>query len=99
MLLLQESVLALQLLQSLDLTFARHLASPRFGLQAPGSEASLTELLPPAGKHERVDVERIGHGLHLDPGPMTELHRRALELDSVLLRLLRARSAHPTPPG
>jgi hypothetical protein len=29
---------------------------------------------------------------------MTELHRRALELDPVLLRLLRAWLAHLTPP-
>src|SRR5262245_23735440 len=56
------------------------------------------ELLPPPRQHERVDVERVGDRLHLDPWPMTQLHRRALELDPVLLRLLRARSAHLTPP-
>jgi hypothetical protein len=99
MLLLQQPMLALQLLQPLDLAFTRSFARTGLRLEAPWSETSLTELLPPTGKHERVDVECLGHGLHLDPGPMTELHRRALELDSVLLRLLRARSAHPTPPG
>jgi len=90
---------ALQLLEPLDLALTWSFASTGFRLEAPRSEASLSELFPPAGEHERVDVERIGHGLHLDPRPMTELHRRPLELDSVLLRPLRARSAHSTPPG
>src|ERR1041385_5931811 len=99
MLLLQESMLALQLLQAPDLTFTWRLASARFRLEAPRSKASFTELLPPTGKHERVNVECIGDRFHLDPRPMTELHRRALELNPVLLRPLWARSAHPTPPG
>src|SRR5512145_2196 len=99
MLLLQESMFALQFQQSPDLTFTWHLASPGLRLETPRSKASFTELLPPTGEHERVNVECIGDRFHLDPRPMTELHRRALELNPVLLRLLRARSAHPTPPG
>src|SRR5512145_311749 len=99
MLLLQESMLALQLLQSPDLALTWRLASPGFRLEAPRPKASFTELLPPTREHERVNVECISDRFHLDPRPMTELHRRALELNPVLLRLLRARSAHPTPPG
>jgi hypothetical protein len=67
-LLLKKSMLALQLLQSLDLALTWHLAKPRFRFGCPRSEASFPELLPPSRKHERVDVERIGDCFTWIPG-------------------------------
>jgi len=99
MLLLKKSVLTLQLLQPLYRTGAWSSASRGFRPEALGSETSLSELVSPSGQHVGMDVQRLGDRLYLHPWPMTELHRRALELDSVRLGLLRAGSAHPTPPG
>src|SRR5215471_5036378 len=91
-------MLALQLLQSPDLAgaWSSRSAPSRFG--GLRSQAPFPKLLPPARQHERVDVEGLGDGFHLNAWSVTQLHGRALELDPVLLRLLRARSAHLTPP-
>src|SRR5262245_40652000 len=98
MLLLQQPVLALQLLQPADLSNARSLRPSWRHLRDPRPQTPFTKLLTPLRQHERVDVERLGHRLDLNPRSMTQLHRRSLELHSVPRRLLRSCSRHPTPP-
>jgi len=81
---------------------ALHLARPpRFDRTAlgPALEDAVTHFLAPPRQHEGVDVECVGDRLNLHPGHAAKLHRRELELDAVAVDLLRAGSAHSTPPS
>src|SRR5687767_11897459 len=90
MLRLEQRVLPLQLLEASALLFEprRH-----HGL-GPASQSPIPQILPPLRQHERVDLERARHGLHLEPRLLAELHRRDFELCTVLLNLPRPRPRH-----
>lgn len=93
MLLAEHHVLALERLQAPDLAGA-----PPLDDAPPGSapEEPVARFLPPARQHEGVDVQRVGDRLDLHPEHATELHRRQLELDAVVVNLPRTdRSPHP----
>src|SRR4029450_2300708 len=97
MLLPEYRVLALERLQSLDLTRTPpfHNTSPRSAFEDP-----LPCFFPPPRQHEGVDVQRVGNRLDLHPRHPAELHRRQLEFHAVAMHLLRAnRPAHSTPPS
>src|SRR5574341_1737457 len=95
MLLAEHRVLALERLQPLDLASRTRVDPPRSPPQHP-----LARLFPPPREHERMDIQSVGHRLHLHPGHTAELHRRQLEVHTVAVNLLRAsRSAHSTPPS
>src|SRR5688500_10932549 len=47
-----------------------------------------------------MDIQGLGHRLHLHPGHVAELHRGQLELDAVAVNRLRSnRFGHSTPPS
>jgi hypothetical protein len=83
MLLLQHAVFTLELLQSADLPCGSRLRSLLFRIRGLRAKASLSELLPPSREHVRVDVQRLGNGLDLNPRTITQLHCRPLELEAI----------------
>jgi len=83
MLLLEHAVLTLELLQSADLPHWSRLRSFRFRIRGLRAKASLSELLAPSREHVRVDVQRLSNYLDLNPRAITQLHGRALELETV----------------
>jgi hypothetical protein len=80
MLLLQERVCLLERLQLRDL--AR--GAGRWRLPCPPSQSPVARILAPLREHERVDRQRGGDGLDLNPRLLTESDRRQLELITVL---------------
>src|SRR5437867_9668230 len=58
------------------------------------AEDPVTHFLPPPRQHERMNVERGGHRLHLHPALPAEAHRGQLELRTVFLDLLRTGTRH-----
>ena len=77
---------ALQLLQSPNLPHEPRFGCPWCRPEGREPEPALPKLLPPARQHERVNVERLGDRLHVDPRAVTELDGRAFERHAVLLR-------------
>src|SRR5262245_11087253 len=98
MLLLEHAVFTLELLQSPNLPHRSRLRSLLFRIRGLRAKTSFSELLAPSRKHVRVDVQRLGNCLDLNPGTIAQLHCRALELKAVAQGLLWTRSPHPTPP-
>ncbi len=94
MLLLELRIGALHGLESGDL--ARR-AGGR-GFAEPPAEGALPHVLPPFREHERVDLERGGDALHLEPGLMTEANGRQLELGAIAPNLSWTGTSHLTPP-
>src|SRR5437867_4393809 len=89
MLLLQERMRALERLEPADLP--RRGQVHRHPLPA---EDPVAHFLPPSRLHERMNVERGRHRLHLHPALPAEAHRGQLELRTVLLDLLRTGARH-----
>ena len=75
MLLLQQRMLMLQPLESLELTNGNLGCLRR--RRCP-TKPSLARLLPPSRKHDRMDVERLGHDLDFHPRNLAEPHSLAL---------------------
>src|SRR6266853_4068336 len=89
MLLLQERMGALEGLEPADLSRRGQLHRPPLPAEDP-----VAHCLPPPRQHERVNVERRGHRLHLHPALPAEAHRGELELRTVFLDLLRTGAWH-----
>src|SRR6266571_1596715 len=89
MLLLQERMRALERLEPTDLPRRGHLHRPPLPAEDPGAH-----FLPPPRQHERMNVERGGHRLHLHTTLPTEAHRGQLELGAVFLDFLRPCARH-----
>src|SRR2546426_3682182 len=89
MLLLQERMRALERLEPTDLPRRGHLHRPPLPPEDPGAH-----FLPPPRQHERMNVERGGHRLHLHTTLPTEAHRGQLELGAVFLDFLRPCARH-----
>jgi len=92
MLLLEQGVRPLQLLQPPDLARCRHPQLP-----PPPAQYPVAHLLAPLRQHERMNVQRRRHRLHLDPGLLTQPHRRQLELPAVCSHLPWACPRHVLP--
>src|SRR5881397_1292815 len=78
-----ERVFPLQLLETLTLaleSWQRH----ECGATA---QAAIPEIFPPLRQHERVNLERSRHGLHLQPRLLAQSYRRDFELRTVPLNL------------
>src|SRR3989442_13528855 len=91
MLLLQERMRALERLEPTDPPRRGHLPRPPLPAEDPGAH-----FLPPPRQHERMNVERGGHRLHLHTTLPTEAHRGQLELGAV--RMLDQHSGWPSLP-
>src|SRR6266568_1370382 len=89
MLLLQKRMGALERLEPSDLPWRGHLHRHPLPAQDP-----IAHGLPPPRQHERMNVERCGHRLHLHPALPAEAHRGQLELRTVFLDLLRTCAWH-----
>src|SRR5215468_1801409 len=97
MLLPEHRVLPLEGLQAFDLTGTSpvHDAPRGSTLEDP-----VPSFLPPPRQHDGMDVQGVGHRLHLHPRHAAQLHGRHLELDTVAMNLLRPDpSTHLTPPS
>jgi len=62
---LEHRMFPLEGLQPLDLTYTAGVDLNSFGSPA---QKTLAGFLPPARQHEGMDIQGLGHGLHLDPG-------------------------------
>jgi hypothetical protein len=93
---LQQRVLALKRLELLELP-RRSRGDVYPSRTAP--EDAVAHFLAPARQHERMDVEGIGDGLHLDPRHVAQLHGRQFEFNAVAMNLLGPWLAHATPPS
>ena len=51
------------------------------------AEHPVARFFPPPRQHERMNLEGVRHGLHLDALQLTQFHGLALELQAVLSNL------------
>ena len=80
MLLLQQRMGLLERLELRDLARGTWWRARR----RPPADEALPHILPPLRQHERMDLQRSGDGLHLQPRLLTEPDRRELKLVAVL---------------
>jgi len=74
----------------------------KFSLSERGTEDleqdAVPSFLPPPRQHERMDLEHLGNGLHLDAFQLAESHRLELELQTVSTDFRGTSSGRRTPP-
>ena len=71
-----------------------------FGNATRPRKYAVARFLPPPRQHERVNLQRVGHRLHLDARQLTELHSLEFELQAVLTDFHRTqRRGIQTPPS
>ncbi len=81
-------------------SFASSRAGPADGaFGARPRSRPVPHVLPPLRQHERMNRQRGGDRLHLDPRLLTQSHGRELELLAVPAHRTRSRSRHPDTPA